>query len=289
MSELIACRGLSGSGKSRWAREEVAKDFRTIRVNRDDIRIEIHGNLKWTPEREKKTVKLRNLRIRNGLEKGLRVISDDTNLSPKVMRELEGIARSCNATFSVKDFTDVSPWDCVKNDTGPHRTSVGAEVIWKQYRQYLAEPVIQRKNLHPAIIVDMDGTLAKLNGQRSPYDDANAHLDDPNEFVVDMVDSYLAANPDVELIIISGRDEGRSRDVTLAWIDKYLKYGLPDRILMRKAGDVRSDHIVKRELFDEYVRNRFYIRFVVDDRLSVAHLWRDVLGLPLFHCEWGFF
>jgi hypothetical protein len=58
---------------------------------------------------------------------------------------------------------------------------------------------------------------------------------------------------------------------------------------MRPEGDNRKDSIVKRELFDTHVRNKFYIDFVLDDRDQVVDMWRNDLGLTCLQVDWGDF
>jgi hypothetical protein len=57
---------------------------------------------------------------------------------------------------------------------------------------------------------------------------------------------------------------------------------------MRTTGDRRPDTIVKRELFDKYIRpRRLRIGGVFDDRNRVVFkTWREQLGLTVFHVAW---
>jgi hypothetical protein len=47
---------------------------------------------------------------------------------------------------------------------------------------------------------------------------------------------------------------------------------------MRAAGDSRRDSIVKREIFDDRIRQVWHVKGVLDDRDQVVRMWRD-LGL----------
>lgn len=137
-----------------------------------------------------------------------------------------------------------------------------------------------------AIIVDMDGTLSIVTN-RSPYDDHLAGGDSPNKPVMQVVKAVLSDEPDLYLIVMSGRDEGRSREVTHDWL---LRHGLePDLLLMRPHRDVRKDAVIKRELFDTYVVNQFDIVAVFDDRQQVVDMWRKDLGLTVFQVADGKF
>ena len=45
--------------------------------------------------------------------------------------------------------------------------------------------------------------------------------------------------------------------------------------------DFRKDSIIKKEFFDEFVKDRFNVLTVFDDRNQVIKVWRD-LGLTCF-------
>ena len=57
-----------------------------------------------------------------------------------------------------------------------------------------------------AIIVDIDGTLALMNGKRTPFEWDKVYEDDPNLWVISIVKAYLYGN-DVKLILLSGRSD----------------------------------------------------------------------------------
>jgi hypothetical protein len=136
-----------------------------------------------------------------------------------------------------------------------------------------------------AILVDMDGTLA-LMGDRSPFDDHLAGADVPNVPVMVTVKALLVADIDLHLVVVSGRDAGRSHDVTLDWLDRH---GLvPDLLLMRGAKDFRKDAVVKRDLFDTHVLGAYDVLAVFDDRQQVVDMWRS-LGLTVFQVAPGDF
>ncbi|WP_157976840.1 phosphatase domain-containing protein [Taibaiella helva] len=58
---------------------------------------------------------------------------------------------------------------------------------------------------------------------------------------------------------------------------------------MHITGDSRKNAIVKKQLFDEAIRDRYYIEFVLDDRNQVVDMWRDELKLPSFQVYYGDF
>ena len=87
-------------------------------------------------------------------------------------------------------------------------------------------------------------------------------------------------------VFCSGRDDG-ARDATVAWLDEHVGVRYAD-LLMRRAGDMRADSVVKLELFDENIRNEYNVLGVFDDRQSVVDMWRS-LGLTCFQVAPGDF
>ena len=57
---------------------------------------------------------------------------------------------------------------------------------------------------------------------------------------------------------------------------------------MRATGDPRKDSIVKREIFDREIRDRYRVVGVFDDREQVVQMWR-ALGLTVFQVAEGDF
>src|SRR5260221_10788884 len=100
--KLIMTKGLSGSGKSTWAREQ--SEFK--RINKDDLRKMLDGG-KWTKFNEEFIIQARNYLVESALRDRFNVIVDDTNLHPKHEIQLRQIAKAHEAEFIVQDFTDV--------------------------------------------------------------------------------------------------------------------------------------------------------------------------------------
>jgi hypothetical protein len=62
-----------------------------------------------------------------------------------------------------------------------------------------------------------------------------------------------------------------------------------DALYMRKANDYRKDAIIKLELYEAYVKDKYDILMVLDDRDQVVRMWREELGLPCFQVDYGNF
>jgi hypothetical protein len=57
---------------------------------------------------------------------------------------------------------------------------------------------------------------------------------------------------------------------------------------MRDIYDSRRDSVVKREIFEREVRDRYHVVGVFDDRMQVVKMWRE-LGLTVFQVAEGDF
>lgn len=144
-----------------------------------------------------------------------------------------------------------------------------------------------------AILVDLDGTVALLNG-RDPFDQTTCLNDLPNKPVIDVVRS-LAADRDWSAVFMSGRPDSCRQD-TLAWLCReVIRGGYPWAgdcahwgLYMRGAGDTRPDWQTKLELFDKYVRDFYQIQVAFDDRDQVVKLWRQ-MGITTFQVADGSF
>lgn len=289
MKTVYITKGLPASGKTTWAKEMQSKDVNIVRVNKDDLRSMLHAG-RWSRANEKQVIEFRDQIIKNALSIGRHVIVDDTNLSIKHINTISNIAKQFNARVVIKDFTSVSLEDCITRDIKRNK-SVGEKVIRDMYNKFLKQkeslkplnPYIFNSDLSMCVIFDLDGTLSCI-GDRSPYDGKSCNVDLLNKSIAILVD-WVRVNNDVKTIIFSGRN-GESRNETEAWLDKHLVYR--DELYMRDIGDKRKDSIIKKEMFDKYIKDKYNVLFVVDDRDQVVKMWRDI-GLVCLQANYGDF
>ena len=138
------------------------------------------------------------------------------------------------------------------------------------------------EKLNKAIIVDIDGTLA-IRGDRGPFEWHKVQIDSQNYPVVQLIN--ILKNH-YTILVFSGRDTV-CREETIKWLGHY---GVPNEfVYMRPEKDTRSDTIVKKELYDQYVKGKYQVEFVLDDRDSVVKMWREDLNLPCFQVAYGNF
>src|SRR5574341_1981968 len=179
------------------------------------------------------------------LSAGIDVISDDTNLSVKTVRDLQELAKIAGADVQFKSFLDVPIDTCIARDAGREgKARVGEQVIRKmaaehhiktggtsvesprtvttdQYMTdrmfYLGKPRLEIQpgyfNKRPAspssllaIICDIDGTLAHRHPGRSVYDFSTCDRDVVCEPVRVVLEVFYRFM-DWHIVYVSGREE----------------------------------------------------------------------------------
>ena len=296
--ELIVMVGASGSGKSVLARKWVFDDRgATVRVNRDSIRAMLYCDVPWKSSLENLTRDLEKEAARQALQRGQSVIVDDTNCVRQTRFGWEKFAQETRVRLRfVRMTTDIKT--CIERDSKREgKERVGEDVIRKQWRDLnemgqrgeeraqaakLTRPYFERQQLLqggflprlpgcPWVLFDVDGTLAKHENVRGPFEEHKVLLDEPYEFVIEIMRALRDTH---NICVVSGRHDWCGDD-TCDWLDNY--QAPFDHILMRHSGDNRSDAIVKKEILDELaaVVGKENIAYVFDDRPRVVQMWRE--------------
>lgn len=134
-----------------------------------------------------------------------------------------------------------------------------------------------------AIIVDIDGTLAD-KGERHPFDYSKVSQDTAKEAIKELVNTLYMSH--YKIVIFSGREDVCYFE-TRKWLDD--NGILFNELFMRKEKDRRKDSIVKKELYENHVKDRYDVLLVLDDRDQVVKMWREELGLTCLQVAYGDF
>lgn len=272
--------GCSASGKTFWASQQDAVD-----INRDWIRFNIiapgsdWSNYKFNKAKENEVTKIQEQMVMDAFGKGQYVIISDTNLNPVTRNKWIQLLIDIGYEVEIKEFD--APLEVLWKRDSVRNNGVGHSVIYSQYQKWLEykgrKTYTPDYSLDKAVIFDIDGTLAQMNG-RSPFDWDKVGTDDPRLFIIEMARFYKHLKYDI--IVVSGRDDV-CKDLTEDWLNKHM---VPfDEFFIRPQGDTRKDTVVKEEIFWNDIATRYNVVGVVDDRPSVVRMWHE-LKIPNVIC-----
>lgn len=274
--------GISASGKTTWAKEMVARGNAAgqliVNINRDDARwflmfqkglVSSWANWKWKWENEV-TAAVESLK-NDAISMGADIIFSDTNLNKTRVDQLSKELQGHGYQVEVKIF-EVGYDEAVRRDA-ERANGVGPWVIAKQLEQFEAnwgsKKVVVDVSLPSCVLVDIDGTVALMNG-RSPFEWDRVDEDVSHEIVVSIVKGLQAQGK--KIIFFSGRD-GSCFEKTRGWLSARFD---SVELFMRKPGDMRNDAIVKEEMYFDHIHGKYQVEAVIDDRPRVCKMWRSL-------------
>lgn len=295
--EVIINIGCPASGKSTFTTEFLKKNPGWVKVSRDDFRYMLKGVGFCEPKIEKMITHMHNQAIVTALANKLNVIVDNTHLKVSSINEIINLVKEY---ASVKYMVfDVPKKTLLERDALRER-KVGKDVIEKMYKQWLIlkdsfdfQPVNKQrykevitpnfKGSNPAIIFDIDGTVAYCNTNRSNergyFEWDKVYKDDVFEIVAELTRFYKSIGR--EIIIVTGRDES-CRKITEEWLElNEIPY---DKLFMRPKDNYEKDSIVKTRIYNENIKPNNTVLAVFDDRKQTCEAWNK-LGLWVFSCN----
>ena len=304
MSKLILCQGIQGSGKSTYAKKWAAEDpEHRVRLNYDDLR-NMMGTY-WVPSREHMLKSMEKIFLSEALKKGYDIIIDNMNLNPKTIKGYQDLVDEWNKAYDNKYklervLFDTPVEECIRRDKA-RPNPIGEVVIrrtWNTYRNYIIGEAIkqmkekemkQNPNLPHCILVDMDATLF-LNTSGRPFygndlEPTDILKDTPIEATVTLVKAYQATG---NLVIgLSGRED--TKGIRACTIKQCENVGIHlDALILRPTGSRKRGDQSKKELFEDNIKGKYYVDFVLDDSTKVVKMFRD-LGLTVFQPNEGKF
>jgi predicted kinase len=277
MKTITLTVGPAGSGKSTWADACCGPRLDCHNINRDDRRFN-GGPKDWT---KYKFTKANENRVTAECDAsaliavgcGADIIISDTNLNAKFRLKWMDFADTHGYEYIEKPFE--CSWDELRKRNNQREGGIAEPVLWNQYlkmNEYLDKDTHEHCDNPKAIIIDVDGTIAKMEG-RGPYDYDKVKYDIPRNFVIAMIKGAIrltGAKP----VFLSGRD-GICYQDTRNWISEAFSDGYVE-LYMRAEGDRRKDFVVKKEIFMENLNDKYDVIGAFDDRPQVLRMWREL-------------
>ena len=292
--KVIILIGIPASGKTTWSLEFIKNNPDYVRIGRDAYRLMLRNELFCEPKIEDLISKLLISSVHKALMKNFNVIIDNTNLKQKYITEfIEEFKYDADIDYHV---FDISVDNAIERDK-LRDNQVGEDVIKRMFNDYQTlcdsfgfQPFKKQKRipiipdfhspLPECVLFDLDGTLA-LMGNRGPFEWHNVHKDDLNLIVYEQIEHHIRKGR--KIIIVSGRDSV-CRIETQEWL--YMHGIIFDELYMRPEDDFRKDTVVKKEIYNTYIKGKYNVICVYDDRLQVINMWYDQ-GIFTFNVNQG--
>lgn len=207
---------------------------------------------------------------------------DNKHISEEILRKQYDRFQSIN--WTIKDFIRKDTWKTTRDKRKWYFVDFDIDESVKKAAQ------TYNSKREDAIICDLDGTLAHRSVLSSP----KIHMRnfyEAEECDTDFIDLplfkvLLALNDSYDfrsqkLIFVTGRFE-RYRPQTEKFLQEFTKRNIGYQLYCRKNGDTRSDSVVKYEIYRDYLKDKYNILCVFDDRKRVLALWEE-LGIKTFN------
>ncbi len=293
--KILILIGIPASGKSTWSKEYVRKHENWVRVNRDMFRLMLKDAQMCEPKIEDMITTLMYSTIETCLMRKQNVIVDNTNLKKKY---IDAIVNKFKYSADIEyQLFDISLEKAIERDKSRDGT-VGAGVIERMYKDYKrliddfdfqgvkmieTRPIIVpdfSSELPHAVIFDIDGTLAHMKN-RGPFEWDKVFRDEVNHIVSEQIDFHRSKGR--KILLVSGRDATCEKE-TRDWMEYYeIKF---DELFLRPENDFRKDTVIKRELYENNIRDKYNVLAVYDDRLGVLDMWNE-LGIFTYNVNQG--
>jgi predicted kinase len=303
MLKLILTKGAPASSKSTWAKAEVAKDpDNWIRINNDDLRASFNNSV-YSQDYEKIIKDTRIFLIQQGLKRNKNIIIDNVNANKRHFEEAVKLATEANRDVQIFEKLFYEPLDILleRNAKRTGSARVDDEVVKKWFKELggkqfafskgrteivtkrnfamdkVVQPMAQDESLRRAVVFDNDGTISLIHPGRSPYDASTCDQDFPQSHAIECMKLYF--NAGYKILFVSGREE-KDRAPTERFYKKYFPE-VEYELFMRPSGDLRKDVIIKEEIFNAHIKDKYFLAGWFDDRAQIVK-WLYNTGFPVF-------
>lgn len=282
--KAIINRGISGSGKS-TSTLNYLDEYKII--CRDEFRKELVPNdpdinfweqYSFDKNIENTVTSLVDKAIIECSKTGSNIILDNTNLFNRKVDSLKTYLKSLG--FEVEEnncniFSDINIYH-KRNKNRLH--SVNSGVVNDQFITSSINELVPLES-NKIFIVDLDGTISLMNGRKA-FEYKHSINDVPNEYVTNII-KHLVDTGYVDYVqFLTGR-ESYHYDIYIEWLELQGFDMNIHKLLCRKTSDYRKDSIIKKEIYDNCLKQNTILG-VFDDRPQVVQMWWDE-NLPVFH------
>ena len=140
----------------------------------------------------------------------------------------------------------------------------------------------------PAIIVDIDGTIADcshrlhfIEWEKKDWDGFYQHLseDKPKQDIIDLIKYIVGTNiyvqDKIRVLYVTWRSwktyVATSKWMEYVWIDT-----ISSVLFMRTEWDFHQDYEIKKEIYEKEIKDKYDVKYVFEDRDQVVKMYREL-------------
>lgn len=307
MPLIKLCRGIQGIGKSTYAKYLRATQ-KYVRVNKDEIRVMESGTYEDSnPQLVDDTM---HGFIQAALKQGLNIVIDNTFCFQKHIDDIVSRYHT-QADIEIVSFPNDLPRAIVQNSyrTGGayieptiiksfstaydkstatlskknYSTRIdsynGMDLLVYEIPKKIIKIHVPNASLTKTIVFDIDNTLA-IKGDRDVYDFSKCGLDLPIESTCLTLEALNKFN--LKIVFVTGRGE-EARTETSQWIFDHTNINASYfNLFMRPYKDFRRDSIVKEEIYNNRLRDKFNVVGWFEDSQKVINEFLIPYKIPFF-------
>lgn len=258
--------GISNSGKSTWAREQVANNANTIDINRDDIRIDLfcegdrskYSSYNFGKAKEARVTEIASARAEEAIREGNNIIISDTNLNRTTRDFWKNFCQTNNLEYVEKLF-NVPLSTCLSRNLKRDIT-IPERVILRQYstlRKILDLPIYDGRAEEPphVVVFGFEDVLRTRNGglKHSTVGLARMLKESGVRIVVIAHETYLTEAEN--------------------WLNDNK---VPFDEVFAKSTESHSEGDFKENIFWRYIVPKYIVDYVVDHNGPACAQWRSI-------------
>lgn len=291
MNKIILLQGLPLSGKSTKAKEIYNSNPKkyTI-VNRDSIRLG-RGDY-WIPEQENYITQVEEFSVISSINLGLIPIIDATNLNPKTLEKWENLAKEHNSELEIIKMPYIPISEAFERNNKRKEEGgicLSRKDIERFYKTYYKDIYIKEieydictssepnLNLPLAVIFDLDKTIMFRRGRGIyDYEQANTDYFDPKAKY--LIEHWI--NNGINILFVTGREiteNSLNAIYTALNIPKKKTSGVewyPFEVFGRQVGDHRKGVLVKEEIYETKIKDKYDVLVAFDDDREVIEMYK---------------
>ncbi len=143
------------------------------------------------------------------------------------------------------------------------------------------------------IIFDIDGILKDRNPECNPEECQQVYIEKTSPTLFKMIEYYMTHPNDYDVFVITRKKEVRRQSIQNYIHSIFIRnpnlYNVNNisksfTLFMRAENESRKSIVLKKEIYDNYIKGKYDIIFAIDDDVEVCKMWNNE-GIEVFEVD----